>query len=473
MTFEQLFSILKARWIVALGVFALVVGTVATKTLLKAKEYTAEASVVVDIKSPDPIAGMVLSGAASPSYLMTQIDVMTSQRVALKVVSDLKLHEIPTLRQNWLDATHGTGDFKGWLADLFRHSLQVHPSRGSNVINVAFSGADPQFAATITNAFIKAYLDVNLQLRTEPAKQYTRFFNSNGKQLREDFEQAQAKLSAFQQAQGLVVTDERLDVEMARLNELSTQQVQLQAVVADSGSRQAAVAAQGDKTQDVMMNPLVSVLKGTLTQQENQLELLNTKLGEEHPQVRELRNSIADMRQKLAAEVNRVSSSFGISNAVNVSRENQIRVALEAQRSKVLKMKAVRDQAAMLQRDSDNAQRVYESVVLRQNSTNLESQAFLDNVAALEYATAPSVPSSPRVLNNIGLGAIAGAVLAVMAALLIERNDRRLRTYNEIESLTNLAAVGLIPAFKSSKKKSAPLARRLSLSSIGLKAMAR
>ncbi|MBC7701835.1 chain length determinant protein EpsF [Aquabacterium sp.] len=472
MTFEQIFAILKARWIIALSVFLVVLGAVTAKTLLKAKDYTAEGSVIVDIKSPDPIAGMVLSGAASPSYLMTQIDVMTSQRVALKVVSDLKLYEISSLREKWMQSTQGVGDFKGWLADLFRHSLEVHPSRGSNVINVAFTGADPLFAATITNAFIKAYLDVNQQLRTEPAKQYTRFFNNNGKHLREDFEIAQGKLSKFQQDQGLVVTDERLDVEMARLNELSSQQVQMQAAVADSGSRQAAVNAQGDKTQDVMMNPLVSTLKSNLTQQENQLQLLTTKLGDEHPQVKELSNSIADMRKKLETEVQRVSKSFGISNSVNVSRESQVRIALEAQRQKVLQMKAVRDQAAMLQRDVDNAQRVYENVVLRQNTTNLESQAFLDNVAALEYATAPSVPSGPRVVNNIGLGALAGTVLALMAALLMERKDRRLRTFNEIETLTNLPAVGLIPAFKS-RKKATELPRRLHLPHAGLKALGR
>lgn len=463
MTFEQLFSILKARWLIAIGTFALVLGTVSAVTLLKDKSYTASASVVVDIKSPDPIAGVVLSGAASPSYLMTQIDVITSQRVALKVVNDLKLNEIPALRDNWMKATQGTGDFKGWLADMFRRTLEARPSRGSNVINLSYTGADPNFAATIVNAFVKAYLDVNLQLRTDPAKQYNRFFDSDGKQLREKLEAAQARLSAFQQSQNIVVTDERMDVEMARLNELSSQVVLMQSTVADSVSRQAAVNAQGDKTQDVMMNPLVSTLKSSLAQQENQLEQLSTKLGEEHPQVQELRNGITDLRKRLDAEVRRVSASFGINNSVNVARETQLKASLEAQRAKVLKMKAVRDQAGMLQRDADNAQRAYEGVMLRQNNSNLESKAFLDNVAPLEYATAPSVPSGPRILYNIGLGGVAGLALAVAVALLFERVDRRLRTSSEIEELTQLPPIGAIPAFKARKKRGTLLPQRFRL----------
>jgi len=148
------------------------------------------------------------------------------------------------------------------------------------------------------------------------------------------------------------------------------------------------------------------------------------------------------------AEGRRVQASFGSRNSVNQPREAQIRGALEAQRSKVLKMKAVRDQAAMLQRDADNAQRAYEGILVRQNNTNLESKALLDNVAALEYATAPSLPSGPRILNNIALGAVVGLGLALTGALLAERRDRRLRTFNEIEGLTHLAPIGAIPAFK-------------------------
>lgn len=471
MTFEQLFAVLRARWIIASSLFIAVLTGVTTVTLLKPKTYTAVASVVVDIKSPDPIAGVVLTGAASPSFLMTQIDVMTSQRVALKVVNDLKLAEIPTLRQNWHDATKGTGDFKGWLADRFRLSLEVHPSRGSNVVNVAYTGADPAFSAAIVNAFVKSYLDVNMQLRTDPAKQYNQFFDANATQLREQLQKAQSNLSNFQQKESIVVTDERLDVEMARLNELSSQLVQMQSAVADSGSRQAAVNAQGDKTQDVMMNPLVSTLKTNLVQQENQLQQLSTRLGDEHPQVLELHNSIADMRTKLDAEVRRVSGSFGISNSVNQAREAQIRNALEAQRGKVLQMKAVRDQAAMLQRDADNAQRAYEGVLIRQNNTRLESKALLDNVAALEYATAPSLPSGPRILNNIALGAVVGMALALTGALLAERRDRRLRTFGEIEGLTQLAAIGAIPAFKR-RHKPTDLPRRFNLADAPNKALA-
>lgn len=98
MTFSQIFAVLRARWMVALAAFTLVFGTVSIVTLLMPKSYTANASVILDVKNADPIAGMVSPSIASPAYLMTQVDVIMSNRVATRVVRTLRLNENPDMR---------------------------------------------------------------------------------------------------------------------------------------------------------------------------------------------------------------------------------------------------------------------------------------------------------------------------------------------------------------------------------------
>ena len=97
--------------------------------------------------------------------------------------------------------------------------------------------------------------------------------------------------------------------------------------------------------EEVFNNSAVAGLKAELARQEVQLQQVDNRLGEAHPQVRELRSAIADLKAKIATEVSRVTSSIGIANTVNVSRLAQTRAALEEQRAKVLKMKALRDGA--------------------------------------------------------------------------------------------------------------------------------
>ncbi len=451
MTFGQLFAVLRARWLIAMIVFVLVFGSIATLTFLLPKNYTATGSVVVDIKSPDPIAGMVLTGVAAPSYLLTQIDVLQSERVARKVVSSLKLDQSPVWRENWVEATGGAGNFEAWLAASLRKGVDVRPSRGSNVISVSYTLTDPQIATVITNAFIQAYLDTSMELRTDPAKQYSQFFNSNAKQLRQQLEQAQTRLSDYQRAQGIVITDDRFDVEMARLNELSTQLVMAQSAAADSGSRKAEASRRGDQMPEVLSNSLISALRADLVRQQGQLEQLSTRYGDEHPQVRELKSNIADLQRRLDREIAKITSSVGINNTVNVSHAAQIRASLDEQRAKVLKMKASRDEAALLQRDVDNAQKAYDGVLARLNMTSLESQAVHADVAALEFATVPSIPSSPRIVVNLVLGFLMGGVLATASALLRERSDRRLRGSDDVEALVHLPLISVIPSFSKTK----------------------
>lgn len=455
MTFKQILAVLRARWWVALSVAALTMAVAALITWTTPKTYVATASVLLDVKNADPIVGMVSPSMATPAFLVTQVDILKSKRVGMKVIRNMRLQESDEMRRRWTAETKATGDFQGWLATLLQNSMEARPSRGSNVIFVTYKAASPEFAAAAANGFVQAYLETVLELRTSPAKASKDFFDANARSARVALESAQARLSDYQKSQDLLVTDERLDVETSRLNELSNQLVLMQSAVADSSSRQAAANAQGDRSPDVMANPLVASLKADLLRQQTSLEQVSTRLGESHPAVQELRTGIEDTSRKLDAEVRRVTGSVGVGNSVNVSRVAQIKTSLEAQRVKVMKLKAIRDEAAILQRDVDSAQRTYDGVQARMSNTNLESQANQANVTSLETAVAPALPDLPRVGTNMALGALLAALLATAVTLLLETWDRRFRIPEEAEWLLQQPVLGRLPSFSKLIKESA------------------
>ena len=78
----------------------------------------------------------------------------------------------------------------------------VEPTRGSNVINLTFTAADPIFAQAAANAFAQAYMDVSVDLRVAPARQSATFLEEQAKTLRANLEKAQATLSAVPADQG-------------------------------------------------------------------------------------------------------------------------------------------------------------------------------------------------------------------------------------------------------------------------------
>lgn len=445
MTIAQLLSILKARWISAIVVALLTIGATVAASLLMPKSYTATASVVLDVRSPDPIVGMPMNGMASPSYMATQVDILTSERVAQRVVQKLRLTDNQDMRKRWMEDTGGRGNVEAWIANIFQKKLDVKPSRESNVIHVSYTNPDPRFASALANSFVQAYIEVSVGLRASPAKQYTEFFDARSKELRDAVEAAQEKLSTFQKANGLTGSDERFDIETQRLNELNTQLVTLQAVAAESTSRSAQVRSSGDQMQEVLNNSLVSSLRADLTRQEAKLTEMNAKFGDAHPLVQELRANIGELRQRLEAETRRVTGGVGVTGSINRQREAETRAALDAQRSKVLRLKALRDEAVTMQRSVEAAQRAYDQVMQRMNQSNLESQLNQTNISVLSPADEPTEHSSPKIILNILVSVFVGTLLGVTFAILRELTDRRVRTLDDLTSGLDIAVLGMIP----------------------------
>jgi chain length determinant protein EpsF len=361
------------------------------------------------------------------------------------VVRELRLNESAELRAKWAQETAGAGTFETWLTEALDAKLDVKPSRESSVINVSFTSTDPKFSATLANAFVQAYLDTTLDLRVDPAKQYSTFFDTRSKELREAVEKAQAKLSAFQKEHGIVAIDERYDIENARLAELSTQLVTQQALSADSANRQAQARKAPNQLGEVINNPLVSSLRADLTRQEAKLEELNVRLGDAHPQVIEARANITELRHRLESETGRVSSSIGVNNTINQARESDMRNALSSQRALLMQIKQVRDQAMVLQRDVESAQRAYDVVTARFTQSSMESQTKQTNTALLAPATEPTRHSAPNLLLNTVLAIFVGAMFGIAFALVRELRDRRLRSVQDVAQVLGIPVLGNLP----------------------------
>ncbi len=441
MSLRKLFQILSARWLTALVVMLLSVGLAIAVNVMSPKRYTANASVVVDVKLNDPIAGMSQGGVAVSTYMTTQMDVIASEKVISRAIKTLKLHDDPQFVERWHRSTGGEGEFSGWMSEVMRERLDVRPSRDSNVLNLGFSWSEPKFAATMVNAIVRAYTDTALEFRIDPARQYNIFFDERSKKLREDYEHAQARLSAYEREKGLITSDDRIDVENARLAQLSAQVVDLQVSVAETASKSARVRSAEARTPEVLNSLTITAIKSELSKQRAEIQQLRASYGEEYPRVKQLADSIEELRQRLSEETRHIRGGIDGTNDVNQQRLSLVRTLLNEQREKVMKLKTQRDEAAILQRDVQNAQRAYDAILARLQQSSLESQNTQSNVSILMEAKPPLVPSSPKVALNIALALVAGAIFGIAAALGREAMDPRIRTESDILNLVELPLI--------------------------------
>lgn len=454
MSIKQFLRIVWARkWFVLILLTIIsIAGTVTT--LLLPKQFTADTALVVEMRV-DPVLGALAPGLAAPGYMATQIDIIRSERVASRVVKMLGVERSPSAVAQWRDATNAKIPLERYFAALLQRGLQVEPSRGSSVINISFSAADPIFAQAAANAFAQAYMDVSVELRVAPARQSATFLDEQTKLLRNTLEAAQARLSKIQQEKGILVSDEKFDQENARYIALSSQlniaiaeQVETSTRVRNSG---------GESSPDILFNPAVQSLKAQLAGAETRLTELSAVVGKNHPTRIQLEAQIGETRQQIAAESRRVSSGTATLNRSSGQKIAELKSQVDDQKKRLMALRADRDQVAFVIRDVDTAQRAYDTISSRVGQFTLESQNNQANTRLLSTAVEPLQPSRPRILVGILGSIVGGAIIGMLGALGWELLDRRVRDPEDLMIMSGVPVIGVLRP-EGSKR---PVFRRL------------
>lgn len=459
MNFSQLFLALRARYKIIVLMLVVTVAAAFVISMLLPKTYVASTSVVVNYKGVDAVTGLSMPSQLMPGFIATQVDIIKSKNVALLVVDDLKLADSPIVRKQFNDATNGRGTLRDWLADLLLAKVDVVPARESSVLTINFRGVDPQFVAAVANAYAAAYMQFSVQLKTDPVQQANGYISTQTKLLRDQYEQAQSKLSKYQQENNIYSADNRLDVETARLNDLSSQLVMVQGQNMEASSRSRQATGNADVSPDVMNSPLVQSLKTNLALAESKFADTSQRLAPNHPQYISAKSEVDKLRALLNEQIKATSSSVGASARITQQREAELRAALTAQKAKVMALNGARDEFTVLSNETENARHAYEMATQRGNQTSLEGQSKQADVAVLTAAVAPLSPSGPHVLINLALAVVVGVILGFGTVLVMELLDQRVRSAGHLGEAFGLPVLGVIEKSRVlPQKKNAPKA---------------
>lgn len=451
MNIHQFLLALKGRLWVFLSLLVATVAAAACVTLLLPKSFDSTVSLLLDNRDEQSLTGTLPSGRERAGFMQTQIDIINSQRVARRVVADLKLAESPAAKAGFAESG-AAGTIEDWIGAGLLSKLKVSSSQ-SSVIELTYSSNEPKFATKAANAFAKAYMDTTLDLRTNPTRQAAAWFDDQLKTLRTDLESAQNRLADFQRAKGIIATDERVDVENARLAELSTQALQAANLTYEAQSRSglASGSTSRENLPEVLGNPLVQSLKIEMLRAEARLQELSTRLGPNHPQYQQQAAEIAGLRSKMNGEIGRVVAGVRNVTAQSRAREQSLQAALAAQRQRVIEMRDAKNAAFVLARDVETAQKAYEAAHQRYLVNKVESGARATNVTVLNAATEPTRPARPKVLLNILLGFVVGMVLGLAAVFLLELLDRRVRSSDDLETGLDAPLIGTLQPWHPSR----------------------
>ncbi|MBI1942054.1 MAG: hypothetical protein HYS35_00185 [Betaproteobacteria bacterium] len=471
MSFARLLVILRARLGLIVGVTGLFVIAAWAASIAMPSRYYAEASALLEQPAVDATALTATSGTGFNYFLATQRDLIASRNVAMRVIDRLELEKDPEnsrrllagrsplgMVRSWF-ARFASGEreedlsLREWMAERLLKELSVNAGRDSRLLKVGFGSRNAEFSAAVANAFMRAYLEANVQLKASPARTETAWLDGQLKELRQTLEQAEAKQSKFQQDKGITATEERMDYENARLADLSSQLVMAQSETYAAEARRRQLhsfasgqgRAAGEVPGDVITSPVVMRLREDVAQREAKLKDMSRQVGANHPRYRAAAGELEQLRAQLSTEMRSVARGLASSGNVAGQREASLRSALARQKARVLGMKKDREMLAMLARDVENAQRAYNGAAQRVSQARIEGASERPNASVVDTATAPTRPASPRLALNVLIGGALGLALSLGLALLLESAYRLVRSEEDLVEVLGVPLLAVLP----------------------------
>ena len=406
--------------------------------LIAPPRWEATSRVMMGLLKPDPVTGLVIGNSAG-AYVNTQMELVKDYSVAGRVADQLGWLSEPRLiaayeRRSKSDQR----DFRRWLAQLVIDRTKVKVPEGSNILEITYEGTTPTEAKGVANALRQGYIDASLQFRRDQATKDADWFQAQADQIKTSLDAAAAAEADYERQNGIVMADDKTDLDTARLRSLAA-----------AGAPAAAAP--------MIAMPASSAASIQLAQVDAQIAVATKTLGPNHPELVVLKATRAALARQVVQDQATARAQAGAAAGAASASASALERAVEQEKSRVLgesdklaKLSQLASQVSVLKDEYDKTEgRVAD---LRQEAAIADT-----GLAPLGSAVTPQSPAFPNKLLIVPGSLALGLPMGVLVALLAELFNRRVRG---IEDLRDLADAPLLAVVAGRAKTSRIRQRR-------------
>jgi succinoglycan biosynthesis transport protein ExoP len=335
--------------------------------------------------------------------------------------------------------------------------LAVSKIPRTRMIEIKYTSPDPKLAAQIVNTLAAAYVENNFKARYESTMQASEWLSKQLADLQLKVETSQAALVKYERENGIVGIDEKQNTITSKLDQLNKEltgaedeRVQKQA------NYQLVTSGDLDAIPELSSNSLIQRFREEEGSLQKQLAQATTEFGPSYPKVLELNNQIKQIEASIKNETARIAARKRSEYDAALSREKMLRAAFEQQKQQANQLNEKAITYNQLKHDADSNRQLYDELQQKLKEAGITSGLKSSNVRVVDVARAPMIPSKPNVPNNLALGFLFGLIGGVALAFVMESLDNTVRTPEQVETLSGLPSLGMIPMsldISTAKKK--------------------
>jgi polysaccharide biosynthesis transport protein len=457
--YDYLLILRKHQWLI-LSFMLAVVTIVAIATFRMQPVYVATARVEIDRENANILP---FQGSESYDYMMdlenyieTQSKILTSETLALQTIRNNALSARPEF-----SSPNGPSDAiaSGSLANQkrppelgeFLGSLSVRRVPSSRLMDVSFESTDPQLAARIVNAHITTYIEQNFRSKYEATSQASTWLTSQLDDLRVKVQRSEDALITYERQNQIWTLDDKQNITTQRLADINRQLTDAQT---ERMKKESLFQFAKAGNLDVIPQVQGSVSIMDLLRKRSDLSTLYTdavaQYGPNFPKVQRLQAQQKELDDSIEIEKQKIVDIFESDFREARERETMLSGALDEQKIAANLMAEKLVEYNILKREAEANKALYEGLMTKLKETAISASLRSSNIRVVDPAMIPSSPSRPAKTRNVGLAFLVGLVGGIGLALMREYLDNTVKTPDDVETLTRLPSLAVVPQFADS-----------------------
>lgn len=476
LSLDDYLEILRRRWwVILIPTLVIAVGAYAYSLFL-ANQFTSRTLVLVEQpKVPESYVKSVVAGDIGQRLGTMQEQILSRTRL-----------------QPIIDKFGLFKDEKGKVAtedlvDRLRKSIAVTPiqslvSTAAGELpgfTISFTARDPRLAQQVCAEITSMFIEENLRLREQRAEGTTDFLRTELDQAKQNLDAQDAKLAEFKSKYlGSLPGNEQ-----AQMNMLAGLSSQLDAVTGqlyraqqDKAYQESLLAQQLSawQTSQKSGEPREDTLERQLADAQAQLVAMEAHYTASHPDVVKLKEDVAALKRRIrekAAPTN-AATAQGQEPAGGTEPPEIQRLRFQLHQTETLVRDMTREQTRLKQqlgvyqgrlsmspvveqrykeltRDYQSALQFYNELLAKKSqsemATSLERRQQGEQFRVMDPADLPERPSYPNRPLFAGGGLGVGLALGIGITLLLEFQDKSLRTEDDVQHFLGLPTLAMVP----------------------------
>jgi succinoglycan biosynthesis transport protein ExoP len=394
------------------------------------------------------------------SKMLTEIEILKSDSLMLRVCREMDLSNNPDFLETKGAVPHTSLD-DGWTRQSTVHRLQsnLHITLvpKTDIIRLDYSSLNPKLSADIVNQVISDYIQRSYQTRFESSRRVSDFLSGTLEGLKQEVETSQEQMMDLQKRLGILGFDPTHNQISASLDDLARAAgaAKLARIIAEARYRVLSGMDPDTIEGTIEMTPgtqpqELNQLRGQLATARASYAQMESTLGPNHPQAKALKAQIDELLKEIETEQNRLLIQAKQNYVVARANEDQTTAALEAQKADAYKLRDQLVEYTLRQREFEANRTLYDSLQQRLRTASVQSGLESLEIDVVDKALPPAnpvlQPQSTLILTALVFSLLAGIVVA----FLMESLDTGLRSIAEIESITELPSLAIIPRARRS-----------------------